>query len=130
MTYLVLAGLTFLVHVAFVGYVIGGGLLARGRPKLAIAHLLAVAWGVYISLANEVCPLTPLENWFLQRAGDAGYEGGFLEHYVVPVLYPGALTPRIQRLLGGGVVLVNVIVYAWVLSGRGKRLQSRSMEAK
>jgi hypothetical protein len=114
-TWRLLAGLTLLAHLAFVAFVVAGGLLARGRPKLAIVHLAAAAWGAYVSLANEVCPLTPLENWLMQRAGDAGYEGGFLDHYVVPVLYPGALTPGVQRSLGLGVVLVNVLVYGWVL---------------
>jgi hypothetical protein len=116
-----LAGLTFLVHLAFVGFVVAGGLFAGGRPKLAIAHLAALAWGAYVSLANEVCPLTPLENWLLRRAGAAGYPEGFLEHYVVPVLYPGALTPLVQRLLGAGVVLLNVFVYARVVRGTRAR---------
>jgi hypothetical protein len=118
MAYLVLAASTFALHVAFVAFVVAGGLLVRRRPKLAVVHLPAVAWAAYVSLANQVCPLTPLENWFLERAGAAGYEGGFLEHYVVPVLYPGDLTPWVQRLLGIGVVLVNLIAYGWALAGR------------
>jgi hypothetical protein len=121
LTWLLLAGSTFLVHLAFVAFVVAGGALARRWPRLAIAHLPALAWGVYISLANQVCPLTPLENWFLERAGEAGYQGGFLQHYVVPVLYPGDLTPRVQRLLGLSVLLVNLGVYAWALAGRRKR---------
>jgi hypothetical protein len=126
MAYRLLADVTLLLHLAFVVFVVAGGVLARRRPRLAAAHLLAVAWGVYVSLANEVCPLTPLENWFLERAGDAGYEGGFLEHYVAPVLYPGSLTPRVQRLLGLAVVLVNSAVYAWVLAGRARASRSRT----
>jgi hypothetical protein len=118
MAYLVLAASTFALHVAFVAFVVAGGLLVRRRPKLAVVHLPAVAWAAYVSLANQVCPLTPLENWFLERAGAAGYEGGFLEHYVVPVLYPGDLTPWVQRLLGIGVVFVNLIAYGWALAGR------------
>jgi hypothetical protein len=121
MTYLLLAVATFGLHVAFVAFVVAGGFLVQRRPKLAVVHLLAVAWAAYVSLANQVCPLTPLENWFLERAGAAGYEGGFLEHYVAPLLYPGELTPRSQMLLGMGVVLVNLIVYGGVLAGRGKR---------
>lgn len=121
MAYLLLAAATFGLHLAFVAFVVAGALVVRRRPRLAVLHLPAMAWAVYVSLANAVCPLTPLENRFLERAGAAGYEGGFLEHYVVPLLYPGALTPQIQRLLGLGVVIVNLVAYAWALAGRNKR---------
>ena len=121
MIYLVLAGLAVLVHLGFVAFVVGGGLLVRRFPRLLALHVVAVAWGAYVSLANEVCPLTPLENALLARAGAAGYEGGFLDHYLVPLLYPGVLTPRTQKLLGAGVVVLNLGAYAWVRAGWKKR---------
>ena len=86
--------------------------------RLLIPHLMAAAWGVFIAASGGVCPLTPFENWLRRRAGQAGYESGFLEHYIVPVLYPEGLTRGVQWALAGAVVVVNAAVY-------GLRLRQR-----
>ena len=83
-------------------------------------HLPAAAWGVYIELSGGLCPLTPLENRLRIAAGEAGYAGGFIEHYLIPLIYPAGLTPAIQLWLGAIVVLVNAAVYAWLV-GRWRR---------
>jgi hypothetical protein len=78
-------------------------------------HLPAVAWGVAIELGGWICPLTPLENSLRRAAGEAGYTGGFIEHHLIPILYPAALSPRIQMVLAAGLLAVNVALYAWVV---------------
>jgi Protein of Unknown function (DUF2784) len=113
MIFRLLADVTIVVHVGFLAFVVAGGLLARRHRWLIAPHLIAAAWGTYVEAApGIVCPLTPLENAFAEKAGMAGYEGSFMEHYLVPVLYPDGLTPAAQRALAGLVVLVNVAVYA------------------
>jgi hypothetical protein len=106
-----LADLTILLHLAFVVFVVAGGLLVRRWPRLLFAHLAAAAWGVFIAATGGICPLTPLENWLSEQAGRAGYRGGFLEHYLGPVLYPEGLTREVQWGEAAMVVLVNGIVY-------------------
>jgi hypothetical protein len=118
MLFSLLAFGTVLFHLAFILFVVLGGLLVLRRPRLMPVHLAAAAWGAYVSLANRICPLTPLENWFRQNAGSAGYEGSFLEHYMLAVIYPAGLTARTQKVLGVVVIVLNVIVYAWVVRKR------------
>jgi hypothetical protein len=109
-----LADLTVATHFAFLIFVLLGGVVARRSRWLLLAHLLAVAWAIYVEATpGLVCPLTPLENYFATRAGRAGYEGSFIEHYLVPILYPDGLTPTLQLTLAGLVVLTNLVVYAW-----------------
>jgi hypothetical protein len=105
---------TVFVHLAFILFVIFGGLAVARRPRLLPLHLACAAWGAYVALANRICPLTPLENAFRRQAGQAGYEGGFLEHYMLAVIYPTGLTASTQQVLGVVVIVVNVAVYAWV----------------
>lgn len=112
--YAVLADLVLIAHVAFVLFVVGGALLVVRAPRLAWLHLPCAAWGAWIELSGGVCPLTPLEVELRRRAGEAGYAGGFLEHYVVPILYPPGLTREIQIVLGVAVLLLNLGLYAWV----------------
>jgi hypothetical protein len=106
-----LANLVVLLHLAFIVFVVAGGFLAYRWPRAAWIHLPAAAWGALIELRGWICPLTPLENHLRHLAGEAGYTGGFIEHYVIPVVYPSGLTPRIQILLGIGVVAINGIAY-------------------
>jgi hypothetical protein len=114
MLYRWLTDLTVAVHFAFLLFVVAGGLLARRYRWVAIPHLLSVAWAVYVeSRPGLVCPLTPLENHFAALAGRDGYEGSFIEHYLVPIIYPDGLTPAIQLVLAGAVLGLNVVVYAW-----------------
>ena len=114
MTARLLADALVAAHLAFIVFVVAGGLLVLRRPGWAALHLPAVAWGAFAELTRTVCPLTPLENSLRRGAGEAGYAGGFIEHYVVPLLYPEALTPRLQIALGLAVIVVNLVVYAFV----------------
>lgn len=106
------------MHLAFVAFVVAGGLLVARFKRLLLPHLAAAAWGVFIAASGGVCPLTPLENLLWRRAGQAGYESGFLEHYLVPVLYPEGLTRGVQWALAGLVVVVNAAVYGRLLRKR------------
>jgi hypothetical protein len=109
-----LADITVVLHLGFVLFVVAGGLLVLRWRRLAWVHVPCALWGALIELAGWVCPLTPLELWLRARAGEAGYGGGFVEHYVLPVLYPGALTRGVQVALGVAVLAVNAAVYGWI----------------
>lgn len=122
--YSVLADLTLVVHFAFVIFVVAGGLLVLRWPRLAWVHIPAAVWGALIEFAGWVCPLTPLENEFRRRAGEAAYGGGFVERYLLPVIYPGAMTRTVQVTLGVLVVAVNALIYGVVLWRRRKRLRT------
>jgi hypothetical protein len=102
----------------FVLFVVAGGLLALRWPRLAYVHLPAAAWGVLIELTGWVCPLTPLEQSLRLKAGEQGYSGSFIEHYVLPLLYPSALTRTIQVGLGAIVIAVNLCIYGYLLKRR------------
>jgi hypothetical protein len=112
--YALLADAVVIVHLGFVVFVVGGGFLVLRWPWLAWAHVPAAAWGALIELAGWFCPLTPLEHWLRHAAGGEAYGGGFVEHYLLPVIYPGALTREIQIALGIGVLAVNAAAYALV----------------
>lgn len=112
MTYRALADLVVVFHFAVVIFVICGGLLVvRWRPA-AWVHLPVVAWVIFAEWFHRICPLTFLENWFLDRAGVAGYREDFVSHYIVPVLYPQGLTHRVQVVLGTSIFLINAVMYA------------------
>ena len=114
MVYRALTDLTIAVHFSFLVFVLVGSLGARRTRRILVPHLLSLAWGVYVLLTpGLVCPLTPLENAFALRAGLRGYEGSFIEHYLVPIIYPEGLTPFAQWVLAGVVVGVNACVYLW-----------------
>jgi hypothetical protein len=112
------------VHLLFIAFALAGGALVLARPWLALVHVPAAAWAAYTEFSGTICPLTPLENTLRRRAGQAGYDGGFVEHYVIPVIYPPGLTPSVQAALGTIVVAVNVAFYvaAW---RRARRVRSR-----
>lgn len=107
------ADAVLVVHLAFIAFVVAGGGLVARDPRWAFVHLPAVLWGAYAELTATVCPLTPLENLLRRQAGESGYAGGFVEHYLVPLLYPAGLTPAHQRWIGLGAIAVNVAAYAW-----------------
>jgi hypothetical protein len=109
-----LADLTVICHAGFVLFVVLGGLLALRWPRAVWFHLPAALWGAGIEFVHGVCPLTPLENYLRRLGGESGYAGGFVEHYLHPVLYPAGLTQGSQLVLGGFVVVLNVVVYAMV----------------
>ena len=104
-----------LLHLAFILFVLGGGLLLLRWPRLAWLHLPAVAWGATVEFFQLLCPLTPWENQLRRAAGQAGYDGGFVEHYLIPLIYPAGLTAQLQLWLGAVVLLVNGVVYGWLI---------------
>ena len=112
MIYSVLADFVLVGHAAFVVFVMSGGLLALRWPRVMWLHVPSVVWGVWVEVAGKVCPLTPMENELRRAAGEAGYPGGFLEHYVTLILYPGGITRRIEAGVGVLVLLLNVVMYA------------------
>ena len=111
MLYRIAADGLLLFHLLFILFVLFGGLLALKWRALILAHLPAVAWGVTVEVLHLTCPLTQWENLMRQAAGQTGYGGGFIEHYVWPVIYPAGLTPSIQLALGSVVLAINVLVY-------------------
>lgn len=121
MSYRILADLVVGAHVAFVLFVVFGGLLVVRWPKVAWAHVPCALWGAWVELAGKVCPLTPLEVRLRRAAGEAGYSGGFLERYVIPILYPGELTRGVQIGLGLAVLALNVGLYAWAVRSARRR---------
>lgn len=118
MAHRALADALVALHVAFIAFVLTGGIVVLWRPWLAALHLPAVAWAAFVEFTGTICPLTPWENALRRRAGDAGYAGGFVEHHVLALLYPAGLTPDAQALLGAVVVAVNVVAYAFILRRR------------
>ena len=100
-----------LLHLGFILFVALGGLLVLRWPKLAWAHLPAVIWGALVELAGWICPLTPLENRLRAAAGDPAYTGGFIDRYIVPIVYPAQLTRGTQLALGIAVIVVNLVIY-------------------
>jgi hypothetical protein len=118
--YRVGAELLVVVHLAFVLFVVFGALLVLYRPWAALIHAPMALWGISTELFGIVCPLTPLEQRLWRLAGEAGYEGGFIEHYLLPVLYPSGLTRSVQIGLGLGAILFNVVLYAWVWLRRNR----------
>lgn len=115
MVYQFLAELLLIVHFAFILFVVGGGLVALRYRRLILLHLPALIWGVYVELAGRICPLTPWENHLRQLAGAEGYSGGFIEHYLLPLIYPQDLTRELQVGLGVLLAAINALVYAVLL---------------
>jgi len=111
MLYRLLADAVLLAHLAFILFVVLGGLLVLRRPRAAWLHLPAACWGVLIEYAGWICPLTPLENALRERGGLAGYPGGFIEHYLTALIYPAGLTRGMQVALGSLALVINGMVY-------------------
>jgi hypothetical protein len=111
MIYRILADGVVAFHLGFVLFVVLGGLPALRWPRVAWVHLPAAAWGAFVEFSSTVCPLTPLENHLRRLGGEAGYSGGFIAHYMLPVLYPAGLGQGTRIVLGVFVVLLNVTVY-------------------
>ena len=111
MLYRILADCVVLVHAAFVTFVVLGGFLAWRWRAVALVHVPCALWGIALEYGGWICPLTPLENALRERAGLEGYRGGFVEHYVIPALYPAGLTRPTQAVLGTLVLAVNLVAY-------------------
>jgi hypothetical protein len=112
--YSLLADLVLIVHLAFVIFVLCGGLLVLRWRWVAWLHLPAAVWGAVVEFTGWICPLTPLENWLRTQGGKASYRSDLIAQYLLPMLYPEGLTHPVQLLLGTGVVVLNAAVYWWL----------------
>ena len=106
------ANLTLIVHFAFILFVVFGALLFFASAKIIFIHIPALIWGSYIELTNSICPLTYLENWFLNKANLTTYSEGFIQNYLVPIVYPMNLTKDLQIYLGSALIVINIVIYA------------------
>jgi len=111
-----LGDLVLCLHFAFIIFAVLGGFIVLWKPWFAWLHVPSVLWSGYVNLSGQVCPLTPLENRFRYLAGQAGYEGGFVQHYVAPLVYPGMMPDRWGLVSGLSVILWNALVYTLVVS--------------
>jgi hypothetical protein len=118
MTYRFLADAVLSLHLAFILFVVFGALLVAWRRRLLPLHLAAAAWGVGIEVSGAICPLTWVELRLRALAGDAGYAGAFVEHYLVALIYPDGLDRGTQYLLAAVVLALNAGLYLWVLRRR------------
>ena len=118
MAYNLLADVVVLIHLAFVLFAVLGALLIIRWRKVLWLHLPAAVWAAWIEFSGKICPLTPLENWLRMQGGGSGYAGGFVGHYLMPILYPSGLTAKVQFILGGVVIGVNLIIYGYVFFTR------------
>ena len=121
MSYRFAADAVLAAHLAFVLFVVCGGLLVLRAPRLAWLHLPAVAWAAFVELSGSICPLTPLEVALRRGGGETGYGGDFVEHYLVALLYPGGLTRELQVAIGAAVLVINLVVYLVLWRRRSRR---------
>ena len=110
------ANLTLIVHFAFILFVVFGALLFFVATKIIFIHFPALIWGSYIELTNSICPLTYLENWFLHKANLTTYSEGFIQNYLVPIVYPVSLTKNLQIYLGIALIVINIVFYAFIFN--------------
>jgi hypothetical protein len=115
MIYQILANIVAIIHFAFIIFVVFGALLLIKRRWVALFHIPSVVWGMLIEFKNWECPLTPLEVYLLEAGGLEGYSGGFIEHYLISIIYPEAMSREVQIMLGVFVFLLNAALYAWLL---------------
>jgi hypothetical protein len=115
-----------LIHLGFILFVALGGFIALRWPRVAWFHIPAVVWGALIELAGWICPLTPLENRLRAAAGDPSYAGGFIDRYILPIVYPTGLTRDTQLALGAAVIVVNLVIYGALAYMRKARSSQES----
>lgn len=128
MWYRLVADILVVFHFIFILYVLLGGLLALKWPRTVYLHIPAVIWGIFIEFSGWICPLTPLENHFRHLGGEAGYAGGYIEHYLLPLIYPSELTRSTQFVLGVVVIMVNLLAYGVLLWMRKKSQKPGQMD--
>ena len=125
MTQRALADAVLVFHLLFIAFAVFGALAVWRWPRLAWLHLPALAWAAYVVLTGEICPLTPLENHLRRAGGDSGYAESFIEHYLLPLVYPSAVQGELgrttQAVLGAALLLFNVGVYALLLRRRRRQ---------
>ena len=122
------ADLTLIVHFAFIIFVVFGALLFFVSTKIIYVHVPALIWGIYIELTHSVCPLTYLENWFLQKANLTTYSEGFIQNYLVPVVYPMNLTDDLQTYLAIVLIVANMLMYGLIISKSKKKSNDLIMQ--
>ena len=110
------ADLTLIAHFIFIIFVVFGALLFFVVKKIVFIHIPAFIWGSYIELTHSICPLTYLENWFLDKANLTIYSEGFIQNYIVPIVYPTDLTKNLQIYLGITLIVINIIIYGLILN--------------
>ena len=115
------ANLTLIIHFAFILFVVFGALLFFFATKIIFIHFPALIWGTYIELTNSICPLTYLENWFLHKANLTTYSEGFIQHYLVSIVYPTNLSKDLQTYLGIALIVTNMIIYGFIISKLKKK---------
>jgi len=113
--YRLVANAVVAFHALFILFVVLGGFIAWRWRWVAALHIPCALWGMLIEYRGWICPLTPLENTLRARAGQQGYSGGFVEHYLLPAIYPSGLTPRIQAVLGTAVLVINAVAYTLLI---------------
>lgn len=111
-----LADAVLVAHGMFIAWALLGGFLVVRWPWLAALHLPALAWGLWIEASGGLCPLTPLENSLRRAAGETGYTGGFIEHYLGAIIYPAGLTRDAQWLAAGVLALINAVAYGLLIA--------------
>ena len=114
--YEIAANLTLIVHFTFVLFVVFGALLFFVTTKIVFIHIPAFIWGSYIELTHSICPLTYLENLFLHKANLTTYSEGFIQNYLMPIVYPANLTKDLEIYLGIALIVVNMIIYGFIIS--------------
>lgn len=126
------ADAVLLLHLGFIAFMVFGALLVIRWRWIIVAHLPAVAWGAFVEWTGWICPLTPIENQLRSEAGRSTYGGGFVEHYLLRIIYPDGLTREARFFLAGLVIAVNVAIYGWVLYRRHRtaRTQARTHALK
>jgi len=125
MPYRLAADGVLLLHLAFIVFVVLGGTIAARWRWFALAHLPAAAWGFFIELTGRTCPLTDAENYLRIQSGAAGYTQSFIEHYLLPIIYPAGLTREVQFALAALVVVANIAIYGWLFRARRSRADAR-----
>ena len=121
MAYQLAAEAVLALHLLVVMFVIAGGLLVLWRPRLAWIHLPVVLWCTVVNVASWTCPLTPAENLLRNLAGDAGYQGTFIEQYIAPIVYPGGMTRELEWTAGVSLPVWNVLIYVWIWRRAARR---------
>ena len=117
------ADLSLIIHFAFILFIIFGALLFFITTKIIFIHIPAFIWGSYIELTNSICPLTYLENWFLHKANLTTYSEGFIQNYLVPIVYPVSLTKDLQIYLGIALIVINIVFYAFIFNKLKKNFE-------
>ena len=117
------ADIILIIHFLFILFVIFGALLFFVSKKIVFIHIPAIIWGSYIELTHSICPLTYLENWFLHKANLTTYSEGFIQNYLVPIVYPMNLTKDLQIFLGIGLIVINIVIYAFIFSKQKKNFK-------